>query len=437
MPKPPELFEYVGAVHIHTKDSDGSKSHNEIIRIADSYHLDFLLFTDHMTMAHRNCEGWHGRLLSIVGYEIQDKKNENHYLAFGLDEVLPAELSAPEYVRSVREAHGLGFIAHPDEVRKMPEARAYPWTAWGIDVFDGIEIWNHMSAWLEGLDKNSRLKSFLHPRSIIGTPSPKTLARWDEAAERRRVVGIGSLDAHAAPYRWGPFRLTLFPYKIQLQAIRTHVLTETPLPIEDFRKSKEIFLGALRQANAFISNYRWGNARGFRFWCESRRQFALMGESMSFHPSIVFRVELPEPGKIKLICKGRVVAETEGTSAEFPIAGDGAYRVEVLKGEKGWIYSNHIKIFPSRQREPERPQRFEGGREVEHPKGPQKEHSGHEPRRLAPNDSNRHPKAANKPQQTAPPPKPQNKGEQGQQKHPSDSRRWRRPRSQKTEKSGQ
>ncbi|MCK5832620.1 histidinol-phosphatase [bacterium] len=350
MTKLPELFEYVGAIHIHTKDSDGSKSHEEIIRIADRYHLDFLIFTDHMTMLHKSCEGWHGRLLAMVGYEIQDKKDENHYLAFGLENVLPKGLSAPEYVRRVRDEGGFGIIAHPDEVRDIPEVRAYPWTAWGVDVFDGIEVWNHMSAWLEGLDKNTRFRSLMHPRSILGTPSPQTLARWDKSAEKRRILGIGSLDAHAASYKLGPIRLTLFPYKVQLQSLRTHVLINSPLPIDDFNSAKKKFISALKQTSAFFSNYRWGNARGFRFWCESKRFTANMGESMSWHPSIVFKVKAPEPGTIRLVYRGEVVDTAEGSTAEFPIKGDGVYRVEVLKGEKGWIYSNHIKIFPSRRR---------------------------------------------------------------------------------------
>ncbi|HHS50210.1 MAG TPA: histidinol-phosphatase [candidate division Zixibacteria bacterium] len=353
MSKLPELFEYVGAIHIHTKDSDGSKTHKEIIRIANRYHLDFLIFTDHMTMAHKDVEGWHDRLLCLVGYEIQDAKDENHYLAIDLDEVLPDGLSAPEYVRRVRDKGGIGIIAHPDEVRDIPEVKAYPWTAWHVDVFDGIEVWNHMSAWLEGLEKNTRLRSFLHPRSILGTPSPTTLARWDEAAEKRRVLGVGSLDAHAATYRFGPLRLTLFPYKVQLQSIRTHVLTEAPLPIDDFEGARKKFLKSFKYASVFISNYRWGNARGFRFWCESKRQMSVVGGSMSFHPSIVFKVEVPEEGTIRLVRSGEVVAEAEGKSAEFPVKGDGAYRVEVLKGEKGWIYSNHIKIFPSRRAKPD------------------------------------------------------------------------------------
>ncbi|RKZ29888.1 histidinol-phosphatase [bacterium] len=349
MLKPPKLYEYVGAIHIHTKDSDGSKTHEEIIRIADKIHLDFLLFTDHMTLAHKGLENWHNKVLVLVGYEIHDPANINHYLAFGLDDVLHDGLEAPEYVREVKERGGFGIIAHPDEVRDREGIPpAFPWTAWEVNGYDGIEIWNHMSSWLEGVNKQNKLSYLFHPRSILGTPAPETLAKWDKVAEKRRVLGIGSLDAHAAEYHWGPIRLTIFPYKVQLQAIRTHVLLERPLPYSDFGTARSLLMNALSKAQVFISNYRWGNSRGFRFWCESKKQRAIVGGAVRFHPSIVFKVLSPEPGTIRFIKNGRVIATAEGTEAEFPVDGVGAYRVEILKGEKGWVYSNHIKILPAK-----------------------------------------------------------------------------------------
>ena len=350
MAKPPKLHEYVGAVHIHTRDSDGSKTHSEIIDIARKLHLDFLIFTDHMTMKHREIEGWHNHLLALVGYEIHDPEDKNHYLAFDVDRVVPEGLTAPEYVRKVRDQKGIGIIAHPDEIREKNDIPAYPWTAWGeVKNFDGIEVWNHMSAWLEGMDKNHKLKAFLHPRSSLTAPSKQTLEHWDRAAMQRRVIGIGSLDAHAAEYYLGPIRLTIFPYKVQLQSIRTHVLTTRPLLTDDFPGSKKQFYRSVRNARLFISNYRWGNARDFRFWCESKRQYAFVGGAMRYHPSIVFKVSSPAPGTIRMVYRGKVVEEVKGSSAEFPVREDGPYRVEVLKDGVGWIYSNHIKILPSRR----------------------------------------------------------------------------------------
>lgn len=358
MPNLNKLFEYVGAIHIHTKDSDGSRTHSEIIKIADRFHLDFLLFTDHMTLEHKNIEGWHNRILVLVGYEIHDPNDRNHYLAFGLDRTLPEGLSAPEFVREVKKLGGLGIIAHPDEVREMKSIPAYPWTAWNVDDFDGIEVWNHMSSWLEGVNKGMKIKYLLHPRSILRAPAEETLRKWDEIAERRRILGVGSLDAHASEYWWGPFRMTVFPYKVQLQSIRTHILMESPLLPEDFAGSRRNFMRSLSESRVFISHYRWGNARGFRFWCESPNQYAIIGGAMREHPKIVFKVQCPDPGTIKLIHRGKVIATCEGDYAEFPSNGAGAYRIEVFKGDKGWIFSNHIRILHSRDELDKRQRRF-------------------------------------------------------------------------------
>ena len=116
MADPTNLYEYVGAIHIHTKDSDGTKTHEEIIRIADKIHLDFLIFTDHMTMIHKSLEGWHKRVMVLIGYEIQDSDDLNHYLAIGLNETLPEGMRPKQYVREVKQKGGIGIIAHTDEV---------------------------------------------------------------------------------------------------------------------------------------------------------------------------------------------------------------------------------------------------------------------------------------------------------------------------------
>ena len=83
MKETPQFFEYTGAIHIHTTDSDGTWSHEKIIDLGKKLNLDFLMFTDHNTLQSINKEGKYGRLNAIIGYEINDPDNKNHYLAFG------------------------------------------------------------------------------------------------------------------------------------------------------------------------------------------------------------------------------------------------------------------------------------------------------------------------------------------------------------------
>ncbi len=338
-----DIFEYQGAIHIHTTDSDGSKGHDEIIELGKKYNLDFLMFTDHHTLKGLNKEGIYDRLVALVGYEINDKDENNHYLAFGLDEVLPNNLEARQYVSQVRRKRGLGIIAHPDEIREHPKYRAYPWTDWSVRGFDGIEIWNHMSAWMENATAGNMFRFFLSPRSSLITPTREVLDIWDREAQKRKVLGIGSIDVHAIPYKLGPFKLTVFPYKVQLNSIRTHILTNKPMPRE-IDEAKKLIYDSLKRCRAFFSNYRLGSAMGFRFWAESGKRKAMIGESIDANSRLNFHVELPEEAEIHFYHNGEKAMEFTGKSAVFRMERPGVARVEVIKNGKGWIYSNHIHI---------------------------------------------------------------------------------------------
>jgi len=345
MAKPPDVYEYIGVIHIHTTDSDGSRTHDEIIKMAHKYGLDYLMFADHMTLDNKSKEGWYDKTLVIIGYEHNyDVKDSNHYLIFGLNRTLPGDLKPEMYVKRVRQAGGLGVIAHPDEDRELDKYPPLPWTDWSVSEFDGIEIWNHMSAWLEGLAKGSKIKYLLNPRSLLQAPPKKTLERWDRINLHRNCVGIGSADAHGHRVKLlGIFWKTIFPYEVELCSIRTHVITKQPLP-RGFAPAHDEFIHSLKACRAFVSNYRWGDARGFRFWAETPRYYALIGDRITYHPKLKFFVRSPYSAKVILIRNGEKIAEDEGTKVVFNTRGLGCYRVELWRDGKGWIFSNHIHV---------------------------------------------------------------------------------------------
>ena len=201
-----------------------------------------------------------------------------------------------------------------------------------------------MSAWLEGLARGNKLKYLLNPRSLLTAPPRETLAMWDKFNIRRRVVGIGSADAHGFKLKiLGIFHRTIFPYRVELCSIRTHILTKRELP-RDFTSAKENFFGALHKCRVFISNYRWGDARGFRFWAESPNEYAIIGDKIKFNPKMKIFVESPLPAEIHLIYNGKKIATAKGKSAEFYAKRYGIYRVELYREGKGWIFTNHIRV---------------------------------------------------------------------------------------------
>ncbi len=90
------MVEYVGAIHIHSNYSDGSGTVDEIIKTAQEVDLDYIVLTDHNTLRAKNegKEGWHGNTFLLVGAEINDKQNQNHYLALGIEKTFSTRISA-------------------------------------------------------------------------------------------------------------------------------------------------------------------------------------------------------------------------------------------------------------------------------------------------------------------------------------------------------
>jgi len=346
-----DYHEVVGAIHIHSSYSDGSKKIEEIAKIGEHAGLDFLMFSDHNTLkpltdGHQR---FYGKIAVIIGYEIEDENDENHYLAFGLDETLERGLDPSEYVAKIHESGGLGIIAHPDEIRDaLPQYPCFPWTRWDVDGYDGLEIWNHMSAWMESLKRINMLKMAIMPRRSLRGPTSRILEKWDEIARSRPVAGIGSADVHAHVYRKGLIRLTIFPYKVQFRSIRTHLLLDRPFSTDIISVRDQIF-EAIRKCRVFVSNYRWGDARGFKFFARKRNKIYQIGETVDFSSELTLNMFSPKTADIRLVKDGKPVLIQIGSRFEIAVQSPGIYRVELYKNKRGWIYSNHIRILSKKE----------------------------------------------------------------------------------------
>jgi len=336
-----------GCIHIHTTFSDGNKSFEEVAHIADDVGLDFIMVSDHMTLQplQEGKEGYYGNTLAIIGYEIHDPNNKNHYLVFGLNNILNPRLPASEYVPQAAEKGAVGIIAHPDEIRNyIHKYPSYPWTEWGVGGFNGIEIWNHMSEWMERLRRFNKLKMFIFPRRSLQSPTKRILRKWDELNMKGKIAGVGSVDVHAFPYKLGPLRLVVFPYKVQFKSIRTHLIIERELS-KDIKTAKGQILGAIRDCRVFISNYRWGDASRFNAEILTKDGVVQIGGEKTFEEGYRMQVKIPKDSQAAIIRNGKVYARFNGKKAEIPISAPGLYRVEVKRSGKGWIYTNHFKII--------------------------------------------------------------------------------------------
>ncbi len=346
------MFEYVGALHMHSDFSDGSGKVKEIARFADEIGLDYIILTDHNTLRalKEGYEGWYGNTLLLVGCELNDKENKNHYLAFGIDETYSTRMSAKNYVRKVKEAGGIGFLAHPHEKRThMKEHPPYPWIEWDTEDFTGIEIWNHMSEWMENLTEQNKYQAFIHPLKSIEAPPAETLKVWDQLNQKRKVVGIGGVDAHAHKYNLlGFLEVEIFPYKVLFKSIRTHILLNEKLEkgksSSHLKKARELIYESLREGRCFVANDYHGDSKGFKFFAESEGVTYQMGDEIKKNNDIIFKVYCPQKSEIKLFRNGKKADSAESDNAEFKITRKGVYRIEVYLNGKAWIFSNHIII---------------------------------------------------------------------------------------------
>lgn len=344
------MFEYTGAIHVHSIFSDGSGDVNEIAKYAAESGLDYVILTDHNTLRalHEGYEDWYDKTFLLVGCEINDKENKNHLLAFNINEAYSTRLPAKEYVHKVKEAGGLGFIAHPHEKRNSMEKHPpYPWTEWDTDEFTGIEIWNHMSVWMEGLTEENKYNYFVHPLKSITPPPKETLELWDKLNLKRRVVGIGGVDAHAHKVNLlGFFEVEVFPYKVMFRSIRTNILVDKEIsPGNDKNETKKIIYEALETGRCYVANYYYGDSKGFRFYADDGIKIYQMGDSIPLTERTKLKILLPnQTAEIRLIRNGEIIEKQNSSELEFDVKESGAYRVEVYLNENPWIFSNHIRI---------------------------------------------------------------------------------------------
>ena len=343
------MVEIVGAVHVHSTCSDGTRTVDELVAVAAQVGLQYIVINDHMTLEGRKCLGTRGfpEVTALVGYEHNDHTNRNHYLVLGSQRVYSELQSACEYVGALRKDGGVGFIAHPCEKRhSFSSLPPYPWTDWEVCGFDGIEIWNQMSDWAEHLKPVLGLLRIVHPRRLLAGPPPEALARWDQLNTQRFVSALGGVDAHSHRIHVGPLSLEVFPAKVEFKGVRTHLYVPPDYTSRGYEQACVAIISSLRDGHGFISNLRWGDARGSLFMYEAPNG-ALCGCGVPpcvVEPGGVLRVTLPEKGEIRLLRNGCPVMRVFAGSNDFAITNPGAYRLEVRRKNRPWIFTNPFPI---------------------------------------------------------------------------------------------
>lgn len=185
--RPPEGWS-VGELHVHTSHSDGTRTLEQILGLAERLGLDTVAVTDHDKIneglrAHRLASRF--GVSAVAGTEVTTR-TQHHVLGLFLKRPVPLYRSMADSVRAIRDQGGLAILAHP--FMAVPNSsgprRILGWLE--QTDFDGIELENQYLS----PERRERLHAF-----------------YDRHRERLGAA-IGGTDAHFGDI--GRF-VTLYP----------------------------------------------------------------------------------------------------------------------------------------------------------------------------------------------------------------------------------
>lgn len=360
LPPPPAGLQMPvrGAMHIHTRRSDGAGTVDDVAAAAGRAGLQFVITTDHGDGTRApDVPSYRGGVLCIDAVEIST--NGGHLLALGLGATpYPLGGEPRDVVEDVTRMGGLSLVAHP--VSTKPELNWTDWTA----PFVGLEWLNGDTEWRD--EKPMQLARallsypFRKPEALalLLDRSDATMRQWDALTRVRRVVAVAGGDAHA--------RIT---FSAETDAYRERKF----VPIPGYEAMFRTFSIALPQvafsgdaaadARAVVEELRQGRVYSaidamagpvaFAFSATSGKHRAVAGEALTITapPSLHVDVQAPADALISLIEDGRQVLEAKGSTLGYMAEPRPAvYRVEVkLPGAPGeppvpWIVSNPIYV---------------------------------------------------------------------------------------------
>ncbi len=360
-----KYHEYSGVVHIHTTYSDGSGSYQRVGKICDSLGLDFAIITDHNTVQPMkdSLAGRFGITLIVPAVEISTDGEHGHFLVIG-DSVplVPRNgISSNLVFRDALKKNDMVILAHVFHPRSTLD-----WDDWDIGNFTGIELYNFDEGWRNALNFfriNKVIAAYLiYPfRSealnyLLSYPE-KEMEKFDKLNLKRKIVGIGSLDAHAN-VKLGTNVFWHFPsYQSLFELVHTVAVTRQPFD-GTLDHDRELLLSAIRRGNSCVAFSGLEEARGFLFTATADTNEVIMGDSLKAEKSAVLHVTMPDSDGVEtqVVWNGKVVATYHNVSSvNLPVIHPGEYRIQAfqervmlpffMKRSFPWIMSNPIYVY--------------------------------------------------------------------------------------------
>jgi hypothetical protein len=346
-----------GAIHIHTRRSDGTGTVDEVTRAAARAGLNFVILTDHGDGTREpEAPAYKHSVLCIDAVEIST--TGGHVVALGLPRTgysLGGETR--DVLEDITRLGGMSIAAHPSSARPQLQ-----WTEWSLKP-DGLEWVNADSEWRDEPVRAFARTLLTYPfrraetlATLLDRPE-ESLHRWDALTAQRPVVAVAAADAHARI----PLTSVGDPYNPRVslhvpgyeQIFRTFSIGLPDVVLTGESKTDaRLVLDAIRRGRVFSSIDALAGPVGFAFTASNADRTAAMGEEVIAKGAMTFQVRsnAPDGVNVSLLRDGRPMHTVSGPHLEYESSDAGVYRVEMQwPGAPGvpsvpWVVSNPIYV---------------------------------------------------------------------------------------------
>ncbi|MBK7198993.1 MAG: hypothetical protein IPH87_00005, partial [Anaerolineae bacterium] len=313
----------------------------------------FIIATDHNVLVSQE-EGWHGRVLLLVGEEVNDASLQpeiNHCLVMGVQTDVSAHAAEPQALINAAHSQERSPSGPSHRTRIALAVRHLRVACLGGQRFHRhrtVEF--HVGISLLRLEQAACFAHALSATLLHHRPLAGDAGKMGRTATTRSqpIVAIGGSDAHAHTYHLGPLQRLFLSYRDCFAAVNTHLLVTAPLN-RDVAHDRALIYDALRAGHAWVGYDLPGATRGFRFTASNGQETAIMGDALAANGQAVrFEIITPGQARTQAARNGQVVAQARGTSLSYASPQPGIYRVEAWRRAWGkarsWVFSNPIYV---------------------------------------------------------------------------------------------
>lgn len=362
----PGVYDYRGAINVHTQLNQGSGDIQEIAKAGLDSGLDYVMLSDLNTFGTDPVPGSYHRQLLMFGASqvsyldsrilLLDISKSRQLESLGQAQTMLADLLSQS---GDEEAKDLIVLSHPFN----PDMRFIQQAPSGLD---GIEVLNLKSVWENAWAKSKAsffwslliypFNSHLALLRLYQTPEQE-IQMWDQLSAKKHAVGLVGAEATARAGPIGDLYVKFPSYQTFFSLASNHVLLSSELTGEaeaDIRKIGR----ALSLGQFYFSLDVLGNPKGFNAYLNSHDKVFPMGSKVKYRAGLKLNVKLPRkpaaPFEISIFKDGQHLMSVNSPEATYDLQGPGVYRVVVrvvrtftiFDGQKwvDWIYTNPFYV---------------------------------------------------------------------------------------------